>query len=84
MHLFSAVVMCFSVTELKFKSEVLRPLVPPCELGYHMKGAVFSDSTQNAVPRTAPPPQQFPLCAPWTSSVTLSELWTQSPHPDMG
>ena len=28
-----------------------------------------------------PASQQFPLCAPWTSSVTFSELWTHSPHP---
>ena len=51
-------------------------------LRYHVKGPVFSDSTQNAVSSTAfSLPQQFPLCAPWTSSVTLGEPWTHSTHP---
>ena len=50
-------------------------------LGYQVTGAVFSGSTQKVVQRTALSlPQQFPLCAPWTSSVTLGALRTHSPH----
>ena len=72
------------VAGLQLKGEVL----PLCELGwwpclgYYMKEAVFSDLTQNTVPRVALSlPQQLPLCALWTSSVTLNEPLNKSPHP---
>ena len=54
-------------------------------LGYQVTGAVFSGSTQKVVHRTALSlPQQFPLCAPWTSSVTLGEPGPTFLIQDMG
>ena len=44
------------------------------------RSSVLRLGTEHSTQDCTHPPQKFPLCAPWTSSVTLSEPWTNSPH----
>lgn len=44
------------------------------------RSSVLRLGTEHSTQDCTQPPQKFPLCAPWTSSVTLGEPWTQSLH----